>query len=78
MEFDFSRLRGRIVEKYGSCVAFAESFGKSSVWISNRLNNVVHWSTDEIFMVCAPDKLDIPPEDIHLYFYVPKFRLTEQ
>ena len=78
MEFDFSRLRGRIVERYGSYTAFAESLGKSSVWISNRLNNVVHWSSDEIHEVCQPERLDIPPEEIHLFFYARKFRLTEQ
>lgn len=74
MEFDFSRLRGRIIEKYGSCTAFADSLHKSSVWISNRLNNVVHWASDEIYEVCKPERLDISPEDIHLYFYTQKFR----
>lgn len=74
MEFDFSRLRGRIVEKYGSCAAFASSSGRSSVWISTRLNNVVAWSTSEIVEICRPERLDIPPEEIHAYFFTPKFR----
>ena len=74
IEFDFSRLRGRIVEKYGSCSAFAEAMGYSSGWLSNRLSNVVHWAGDEIAEACRPDRLDIPPEKYHHYFFVPKFR----
>lgn len=74
MQFDFGRLRGRIIEKFGSCAAFAESIGRSSVWLSNRLNNVVHWASDEIAEVCKPDRLDIPPEEIPAYFFTPKFR----
>lgn len=74
MQFDFSRLRGRIIEKYGSCAAFAESIGRSSVWLSNRLNNVVHWASDEIAEVCKPGRLDIMPEEIPAYFFTLKFR----
>lgn len=72
MQFDFSRLRGRIIEKYGSCSAFAKAIGRSAVWLSYRLNNVVHWASDEIAEVCTPDRLDIPPEEYHSYFYTPK------
>lgn len=74
MEFDFSKLRGRIVEKFGTCANFAEAIGKSSVWVSNRLNNIVFWSTDEIRDVCLPHVLDIPKDEIPAYFFTPKFR----
>lgn len=71
MAFDFSKLRGRIVEKYGSGDRFAQAMGFSKVWLSSRLTNVVPWKAEEIRK--ASDLLDIPPEDIHLYFLTPKF-----
>lgn len=74
MGFDFSKLRGRIIEKYGSCRAFGVAMGRSPVWVSTRLNNVVPWSADEIAQASAPDKLDIAPEAIPEYFFTPKFR----
>lgn len=74
MQFDFRRLRGRIIEKYGSCAAFAADLGRTPVWISSRLNNVVHWSSDEIAEAIKPERLDISPEEIPAYFFAPKFR----
>ena len=74
MGFDFRKLRGLIVEKYGTCKAFGAAMGHSSVWVSTRLNNVVPWSSDEIAEACKPEKLDIAPEEIPDYFFTPKFR----
>ncbi len=74
MPFDFSKLRGRIIEKYGTCEKFATAMGKSKTWISTRLNNAIPWSTDEIREVCDPRLLDIPADEIHVYFFTPKFR----
>ena len=74
MGFDFLKLRGRIIEKYGSCKAFGAAMGRSGVWVSTRLNNVVPWSSAEIAEVCKPDCLDIAPEDIPAYFFTPLFR----
>ncbi len=37
--YDYSKLRGRIVEKYGTIKAFAEALGVSNVTISEKLNN---------------------------------------
>ena len=71
MAFDFSRLRGRIVEKFGSCDKFAAAMGHSKVWLSSRLNNVVPWKAEEIREAAA--LLGIAPEEIHAYFLTPKF-----
>lgn len=73
MEFDFSKLSGRIVEKYGTRSAFATAAGRTSSWLSARLNNSTQWSPDEIFEVSRPELLDIPPEQFHTYFFKPKF-----
>ena len=66
MLFDFSRLRGRIVEKYGTCDNFAAAMGHSKVWLSSRLNNTVQWRASEIRSAAA--MLGIPDEAIPAYF----------
>ena len=66
MAFDFSKLRGRIVEKYGTCDRFAAAMGHSKVWLSSRLNNVVQWRSQE--MREAARLLDIPAGEIPAYF----------
>ena len=74
MVFDFSKLRGRIVEKFGSCAAFAAEVGLPESSISARLNNRVKIDSDEILRWSDPDMLDIPAEEVHLYFLTPKVR----
>ena len=67
MAFDYSKLRGRIIEKFGSIKAFAEAFGVSAVTMSNKLNGKVAISPDDI--VKMSELLDIRPEEYHLYFF---------
>ena len=73
MAFDFSRLRGRTVEKFGSCDRFAAAMGHSKVWLSSRLNNVVQWRAEEMREAAA--LLGIPAEEIPAYFLTPKVPL---
>lgn len=72
MEFDFSKLIGRIVERYGTRSAFAADNGYSESAVSYRLNNKIPFDADEIYRLCLPEKLDIQPEDIPTYFFTPK------
>lgn len=74
MEFDFSKLRGRIVEKCGSVSAFAKILNISDSAASYRLSNKTPWSGPEIFRAIQPDCLDIVPDDIPVYFFSPKVR----
>lgn len=74
MEFDFSKLQGRIVEKYGTRGAFAADLGFTESALSNRLNNKVPFDPEEIYRICLPEHLDIVPKEIHLYFFKPKVR----
>ena len=73
MAFDFSRLRGRIVEKFGSCDRFATAMGHSKVWLSSRLNNVGQWRAEEMREAAA--LLEIPAKEIPAYFLTPKVPL---
>ena len=70
MAFDFSKLRGRIVEKYGSCAAFAEAAGCSPGQISRRLNNQTPFDDQEIHAFSK--LLEIPESDLATYFFTHK------
>lgn len=72
MEFDHSKLAGRIKEKFGSQKKLAEYLSMRDSALSNRLNNVVPFGPEEIWTLCQPACLDIPPEEIAAYFFTPK------
>lgn len=72
MSFDYSKLRGRIIEKFGSIKAFAEADGRSLVTISKKLNGKVAISPEDIVKWSAPELLDIQPSEYHVYFFVTK------
>lgn len=63
----YSKLRGRIVEKFGSQVRFAEAIGISQVSLSRKLNCEVGFSQKEI--VKWAELLDIKTKDYGLYFF---------
>lgn len=72
MEFDFSKLQGIIIEKFGTRGAFAAAMGLAESALSNRLNGKIQFSADEIYRACQ--LLDIDPQDISVYFFTPKVR----
>ena len=74
MAFDFSKLRGRIIERFGSCAAFARAVGLPESSISARLNNRVKIASEEIMHWSQPELLDIPLQEVHAYFLTPKVR----
>ena len=72
MEFDFSKLQGRIVEIYGTRSAFAAALGMADSALSNRLNSKIYFDPDEIMATLPLLRLD--PADIPAYFFTPKVR----
>ena len=72
VEFDYRRLKGRIIEKYGTFTAFAAATGQKKSNLSAKLHNNVRISFEEVIDWSGPDKLDIPPAEIHAYFLIPK------
>lgn len=72
MLFDFNKLRGRIIEKYGSYVIFAEAAGISKATLSGKLSNKVRITSEEMVAWSSPKMLDIPPAEIPRYFLSPK------
>lgn len=69
MAFDYSKLRGRIVEKFGSISAFSEAYGITSVSMSMKLNGKIAFSQDDIMKMSKSEFLDIQPNEIHEYFF---------
>ena len=70
--FDYSKLRGRIVEKLGSIKKYAELLGLSDTSIGNKLKLKVPFTQDEILRSTEPDVLDIKVNDIPQYFFTKK------
>lgn len=72
--YDYSRLRGRIKEKFGTQAEFSDKIGISEVSVSSKLNNIVDWRQEEIEKAIIA--LSIPPVDIHAYFFTHKVEKT--
>ncbi|MCD8825392.1 DUF739 family protein [Staphylococcus gallinarum] len=67
MNYDYSSLNGKIVEKYGTQYNFAIAMGLSERSLSLKLNNKVSWKDKDIEK--ASNLLDIPLENMHKYFF---------
>ena len=72
MKFDFSKLRGRIVEKFGTRANFAAAAGYTKSQLSARLNNKVDFGLSEVYELCTPELLDISVADVPVYFFTPR------
>ena len=75
MSFDYGKLRGRIVEKFGTMQKFADAVNLSNHTVSKYLNNQIPWKQTNINK--AVDVLEIPPEEISAYFFTPAVQNIE-
>lgn len=67
MGFIYNKLRGRIVELYGTQERFAEEIGLSNVSVSKKMTGQTQFSQSDIVLWC--DKLKIPLSEAGLYFF---------
>ena len=67
MAFNYSRLRGRIVEKFGSQADFAKAFGCSERTLSLKMTGKRPWKQVEILK--AIKLLELSKDDIQGYFF---------
>ena len=74
--YDTSKLRGRIVEKYGTQNAFADAINNSISFISQYLNGKK--KLDQPTIDKWADALDISAEEIPVFFFTKKVHDTEQ
>ena len=65
--FNYSKLRGRIIEKYGSQTDFAKAFGCSDRTLSLKMTGKRPWKQVEILK--AIKLLDLSEDDIQDYFF---------
>ena len=71
-EYDYSKLRGRIIEKLGNCKKYATILGISDTALYNKLNNKVPFNQDEILKSMSKDALDINSSEVCNYFFMQK------
>ena len=70
MDFDYSKLRGKIVEKFGTQTEFSKAMNLSERTMSLKLNGGRAWKQDEICR--AVGLLELSNEDIQDYFFTLK------
>ena len=67
MSYNYSKLRGKIIEKFGTYKNFAKAMDTSERTLSLKLNNKIFWKQDEIEK--AIELLTINKKDILIYFF---------
>ena len=68
--FDYSKLKGRIIEKCNSQKAFADRLGITQSTLTSKLRGYTGFSQEEIFL--SADILEINLERINQYFFTRK------
>ena len=70
MDFDYSKLLGRMKEKQYNQEKLAKKIGNTPSTLSLKLNNKAKFKQSEISVIC--DALDIGYSDIGDYFFTSK------
>ncbi|MBY0756546.1 DUF739 family protein [Clostridium sardiniense] len=70
MAFNYSKLKGKIIEKFGTQNCFAKCLGVSERTLSLKLNSRRFFSQREIIKIS--ELLDIDSDEIQLYFFEKK------
>lgn len=73
--YDYSKLRGIIIEKCETQLAFSALVGLSDRSITFKMNNQRDWTQSDIEK--AIEILDISRENIPKYFYTPLHNISE-
>jgi hypothetical protein len=76
MAFDYSKLLGRIKEKYGTQEKFAKAIGTSGTVLSRKLNNGSSFNQNEI--VKATELLEISDEEFKTIFFTERVQKFER
>lgn len=74
MSYDYSKLSGKIVEKFGTQYNFAIAMGLSERSLSLKINSNVPWKSTDISRAC--ELLGIPSNDIGKYFFEEKVHVS--
>ena len=71
----YSKIRGKIKELFGINENFAKAMGMDLSSLSAKLNNKSPWKREEIEKACG--LLQIPIEDVYLYFFTKKVEKSQ-
>ena len=74
--FDYSKLRGRIREKFKTESAFGKAMNLSHNSLSKKLNGYIQFTQNEIDRAIM--LLEIPDDEISTYFFTTKAQDAEQ
>lgn len=74
--FNYSKLKGRIIEKYRTQGEFAKAVKMSDRSMSLKLNNGIGLSQNDIVLWCQ--LLDISSSEIPVYFFTEKVSNLKQ
>ena len=70
MEYDYSKLTGRIIEKYGTRCNFASKLGVVRQTVENKLHGRTGFSRKDILK--WSELLGIEQDDYYAYFFAQK------
>lgn len=76
MQFDYSKLLGRIKECGYTQETLAKRIGIAESSMCLKLNNKADFKKIEVFLIC--EALEIKSEEIGVYFFTQKVRTIEQ
>ncbi len=65
--FNYCKIRGKIIEKYGSIENFSKEFGQTATTVGKKLSGKSVWTQSDIMK--AQMLLDIPIDKITEYFF---------
>lgn len=72
----YAKLRGRIIEYFGRNADFAGALGIDPSSLSAKLSSKTSWKREEIEKAC--ELLEIPIEEVYLYFFSQKVGKSQQ
>ena len=76
LSYNYSKLRGKIIEKFGTLGEFSKAMGWSERTNGLKLSGRVEWKQNEIMI--ATRLLDVKSEDIDIYFFDVEVQNVEQ
>ena len=72
MGFNYSKLRGKIKEVFGTQERFAQAIGLSEASVSAKLTGKIQFTQCEIFAICELCKIELG--EIADYFFTQKVK----
>lgn len=67
---DTSKLKGKIIEKFGSQKSFADKIGKDGAYVTRILNGTQYLNVEEVYIWASV--LDIGVTELYDYFFTRK------